>query len=125
MSDGLSADDVVMLLEKEWKNIQKQLGPDWDNFARAYCTVVDQLPEKPGIEDIEITIDRICELLYKYKYTRKLLKKSHGESAEKLLISPGKILNESEELNQICNTMRSLSQKSINSKNAKKGKYIR
>lgn len=108
MANRLSADNVAELLEREWHNIQKQLGPCWDDFAEAYCKIVNKLKEKPKVEDVENTVDEVCKLLCKYKYTRGLLQNLQGEPTEKLLTSPSETLRESEKLDQICNIVRSL-----------------
>lgn len=108
MSNRLSANNVVELLENEWQNIQKQLGSGWDDFVDAYCKIVNKLPDKPEIGDVESTVDQVCELLCKYKYTRRLLQNLQGEPAEKLLTSPSETLENSEKLTQICNIVRSL-----------------
>jgi len=112
MPNRLSASNVVEQLEQEWPNIQKQLGSGWDDFFNAYCKIVNNLPVKPEIEDVESTVDHICELLYEYEYTRGILKKLQGEPAEKLLATPSKTLKESEKLILICNTVRSLASES-------------
>lgn len=116
MSNRLSANNVVELLENEWQNIQKQLGSDWDGFVDAYCKIVNKLPDKPEIEDVESTVDQVCELLCKYKYTRRLLQNLQGEPAEKLLTSPSGTLENSEKLTQICNIVRSLASASRSQK---------
>ena len=86
-----------------------------------YGRKVKKLPDKPGIEDVESTVDEVCELLSKYTYTRQLLKNLHGKPNEKGLTSPSKTLKDSEELVQICNTMQSLSQEaSLTKQKAKK-----
>lgn len=108
MSNGLSSSNVVELLKKEWQNIQKQLGPGWDDFVETYCKIVNKLPDKPKIEDVERAVDQVCELLCKYKYTRGLLHSLQDQPTERMLPSACKILENAEQIDQISNTLRSL-----------------
>lgn len=127
MSNRLSASNVAGMLEKDWENIQKQLGPGWDDFMEAYCKIIYKLPDNPKIEDVENTVDQVCKLLFRYKYTRELLQNLQGEPNEKLLTSPSETLENSEKLTQICNIVRSLASESqpVEIKEVKKGESKR
>lgn len=104
----LSSGNVVALLENNWKNIQEQLGDDWNDFSEAYIEIINKLPDKSNIKDIETTTDQICRELHKYDFTKELMQSLQGEQTEKLLNSPNKTLNESESVFQIRNRMKNL-----------------
>jgi len=106
----MNANDVVGLLEAEWQSIREQLGEQWDDFVATYREIVAALPEEPSRDDMERIADAVCQLMGRYDYTRGLLRGWQSVTWERLLPSPTSTLSEQEQVRQVCNRFRQLSE---------------
>jgi hypothetical protein len=114
----MNANDIVELLEKEWQSIREQLGEQWDDFVAAYREIVAALPEEPSRDDMERTADAVCQLMGRYDYTRGLLRRRQSVTREDagtrdfwfFLTSSTSTLSEQEQVRQVCNRFRQLSE---------------
>jgi hypothetical protein len=104
----MNAEMVVALLEQNWDGLQLELGGQWEDFTGSYSDIVARLPSEPGRDDLERTVDALCELLNRYEYGRGLLRGCRVPTSEKLLAAASETLSEQERTRQVCNRLRVL-----------------
>jgi hypothetical protein len=104
----MNAEMVVALLEQNWHGLRGELGEQWEDFTESYSDIVARLPSEPSREDLERTVDAVCELLNRYEYGRGLLRSSQVFASERLLAAASETLSDQERTRQVCNRLREL-----------------
>ncbi|SDR38812.1 hypothetical protein SAMN05519103_02569 [Rhizobiales bacterium GAS113] len=92
----MKAHEIVGLLEANWEAFQAVSTNRGDSLCTALGTVIDAMPPSPSDQDLEKTVDSICEVLDGSEYGRELLNRKFPSAHERLLPPPGATLSQSE-----------------------------
>jgi len=106
----MDAEGVVSLVVENWKRLRNELGTQWIEFTSSYREVIKRLPARPAREDLERTVDELCDLLSRHEFGRGLLRGYVGRASdqERMLRSGDEVLDDQERIQQVCNRLTEL-----------------
>jgi hypothetical protein len=108
----MNSEGIVYLLEENWEQLRGELSDQWQDFTRRYDEIIARLPNDPESGDLDSTVDAVCELLSQSEYGRGLLHGFQIHGRERLVASGSTTLKDREQINQVCNRLRKLQEKS-------------
>lgn len=102
----MSAEELLVLIEGHWEDLQKLLGDHWPDFERCYDQIVDSLPVEPSCEQVETAVDSLCDLMAQWPGGRELLLGVRRPGSERLIADSSEVLRDEERIRQICTRLR-------------------
>src|SRR5437870_637781 len=106
----MNAEAVVSLLEQNWNRLRDELGDQWMDFTSSYHEIVKKLLAQPARENLERTVDEVCDLLGRYEFGRGLLRGFLVRSSDQDRMSKSgyEVLDDQERVQQVCNRLTEL-----------------
>lgn len=106
----MNAEAVVSLLEQNWNRLRDELGDQWMDFTCSYREIVRQLPAQSARENLERSVDEVCNLLSSYEFGRGLLRGSLVRTFDQKRMgkSEDEVMDDHEQLQQVCNRLTEL-----------------